>query len=184
MNEEYGMLALTSTEGLIYFYKFSTNIQKFRVFKIVCCCGLEGSQHKIWYLPKHRIYFTTGSKHIIKEWKIEEKKRPFDPNAICMKCTNLYFPRKDGKSMQHIYENSSNYVERPFNAENQQDSTFSYLQPHQDYYVFNDMILDCIEINYPYMSIFTACHDGKIRIFVQSLKRIVGSLETGHQTGI
>jgi len=40
MNEEDGMIALTSTESLIYFYKFNSQISKFRLFKIICCCNL------------------------------------------------------------------------------------------------------------------------------------------------
>ena len=81
INQEQGMLALTSTEGLMYFYLYSSNIQKFRVFKIICACSLGGKQHKIWYLPKHGSFFTTGSKHVLREWKIGTKKQPFDQNA-------------------------------------------------------------------------------------------------------
>ena len=40
MNEEDGIIGLTSTEGLIYFYKYNSQISKFRLFKIICCCSL------------------------------------------------------------------------------------------------------------------------------------------------
>lgn len=47
-----------------------------------------------------------------------------------------------------------------------------------------DTVLDCIEIYHPMMAIVTACHDEKIRIISTTLKRIIGILDSGHQTGI
>ena len=47
-----------------------------------------------------------------------------------------------------------------------------------------DTVLDVIEIYHPMMAVVTACHDEKIRIISTQLKRIIGILDTGHQTGI
>jgi hypothetical protein len=145
LNEEDGMLAVTSTEGLMYFYKYSTQIQRFRVFKIICCCNIDGCQHNIWYLPMYGSYFTAGAKNILREWKISPKKRKFDANSICTKCTNNYFPKRGSKILsEHTYETSTNFVERPFNATQLSDATFSYLQPLAEFNMHKDMIQDII----------------------------------------
>lgn len=39
-------------------------------------------------------------------------------------------------------------------------------------------------MNFPYQAIITGCHDGRISLISKELNRVVGVLETGHQTGI
>jgi len=124
---------------------------------------------------------------VLREWKIPKQKRKYDPKLICEACTNLYFPKReksDRTVSEFVYETSNNFVEKPFNGETLADSTFSYILKTPDFHNFPDTILDCIEINYPYKAYLTACHDGSVSIISKELNKIVGSLETGHKTGV
>lgn len=59
-NEKDKILALCSTESLIYLYRCYSNQKDFRLFKIICSHGI-GCQVNIWYLEKHDRWFSIGS---------------------------------------------------------------------------------------------------------------------------
>jgi len=76
LNEAEGMIAFSTTESLIYFYRMFGNNQDFRLFKIVCmCAGQIGCQTNIWYLEKHKTWFTSSNsdrKCQLREWKVSK----------------------------------------------------------------------------------------------------------------
>lgn len=59
-NEKDKVIAMCSTESLIYFYRCYGNQTSWKLFKIICAHGIS-CQVSIWYMPHHDRWFSIGS---------------------------------------------------------------------------------------------------------------------------
>lgn len=59
-NEKEKIIALCSTEQLIYFYRLYNNQTDWKLFKIICHHG-TGAQVNMWYMEHHERWFSISS---------------------------------------------------------------------------------------------------------------------------
>lgn len=91
-NEKEGTVAITTTQGLIFFYQniAERGLYYFRLFKIVCCCPDLTCQIRIWFANEQNLWYTTGSDNLLLSWQVSKVKAHSRRTVTCEKCSKVF----------------------------------------------------------------------------------------------